>query len=105
MAVIDRYAELLAPCAQGSQQALAADRGEAMPAGREHLSVEVHVDVIPDRKVPRKPFVEIGVGLFYAAKSLVREDDTEPEGVVGCISFPELDPVARVEELAQGGQV
>jgi hypothetical protein len=84
---------------------LAADRGEAMPAGREHLSVEVHVDVIPDRKVPCEPLVESGVGLFNAAKRLVREDDTEPEGVVGRVPLPDVDPVARVEELDQGGQI
>jgi hypothetical protein len=65
----------------------------------------VHIDVIPDRKVPCEPLVESGVGLLNPAKSLVREDDTEPEGIVGRISLPDLDPVVRVEELDQGGQV
>jgi hypothetical protein len=105
LAVVDGHAELLAPGPQGSQQTLAADRCEPMPAGREHLSVEVHIDVIPDRKVPCEPLVESGVGLLNPAKSLVREDDTEPEGIVGRISLPDLDPVVRVEELDQGGQV
>jgi hypothetical protein len=35
--------------------------------------------------------------MFYAAKRLVREDDTEAEGVVGRVPFPNLDPVVRVE--------
>ncbi|GAC1642321.1 MAG: hypothetical protein NVS9B11_10660 [Candidatus Dormibacteraceae bacterium] len=69
------------------------------------MSVDVHVDVIPDRKVPCEPLVESGVGLLYAAKSLVREDDTEPKCVVGRIPLPDLDLVVTIEELDQGGQV
>ena len=105
LAVVDGHAELLAPRAQDRQQASAADGGEAMPAGREHLPMEVHVDVIPDRKVLREPLKEISVGLLDAAKRLIREDDAEPERIVGGVPLPDLDPVVRVEELDQGGQI
>jgi hypothetical protein len=102
---MDIHAELLAPRTQDRQQSLAADRGEAMSARCEDLAVEVHVDVIPDRKVPSEPFVEGGVSLFYATQRLVGEDDTEPEGVVGSVPLPDLDLVLRVEELYQGREV
>ena len=67
--------------------------------------MKVHVDVIPNRKVPCKPLVEIGVCLLDAAEGLVGEDDTEPEGVVGRVLLPDLDAVVRVEELDQCRQV
>jgi hypothetical protein len=67
-----------------------------MPARREHVSAEVHVDVIPDREVPGEQLVESGVGLLNAAKSLVGEDDAETEGVVGRVPLPDLDPMVRV---------
>jgi hypothetical protein len=67
--------------------------------------MEVHVDVVPDCKVPCEPFVEGCVGVFYAAQRLVREDDTEPECVVGSVPLPDLDLVVRVEKLNQGREV
>jgi hypothetical protein len=76
-----------------------------MPARREHVSAEVHVDVIPDREVPGEQLVESGVGLLNAAKSLVGEDDAETEGVVGRVPLPDLDPMVRVQELDKGRQV
>jgi hypothetical protein len=66
------------------------------------VPVEMHVDVIPDGKVPFESPVEGGVGLLYASQRLVREDDTEPKGVVGGIPLPNLDPVIWVEELDEG---
>jgi hypothetical protein len=68
---VDGHAELLAPCAQGRQQPLAADRGEAMPARSQNLPAVVDVDVIPNRKVMRQPFKEGGIGLLYAAQRFV----------------------------------
>jgi hypothetical protein len=65
----------------------------------------MHVDVIPDGKVLGELFVEAGVGLFNAAQGLVREDDTKTEGVVGRVPLPDLDLVARVEELDQRRKV
>jgi hypothetical protein len=67
--------------------------------------VKVHVDVIPDRKVPCKPSIEIRVGLLDAAEGLVGEDDAESKGVLGRVLLPDLDAVVRVEELDQGCQV
>ena len=65
----------------------------------------MHVDVIPDRKVLGELVVEGGVSVFYAAQRLVRKDDTKTEGVVGSVPLPDLDLVARVEELYQRRKV
>jgi hypothetical protein len=65
----------------------------------------VHVDVIPNGKVPCKPLVEISIGLFDAAEGLIGEDDSKPKGVLGRVLLPDLDAVVRVEELDQGRQV
>jgi hypothetical protein len=67
--------------------------------------MEVHVDVIPDRKVLSEPLIESSVGLLDAAKRLIREDDAEPERIVDSVPLPDLDPVVWVEEFDQGGQV
>jgi hypothetical protein len=61
--------------------------------------VVVHVDVVPDRKVFREPFVEARVGVLDAAECLVGKDDPEPKCVVRGISLPDLDLVLRVQQL------
>jgi hypothetical protein len=71
----------------------------------EDLPVEVHVDVVPDRKVLREALIEGGIGILDAAESLVGKDDPEPKSVVCGISLPDLDLVVGVEQLDQRRQV
>jgi hypothetical protein len=68
---MDGHAELLASGTQDRQESLAADRREAVPARREDLSVEMHVDVIPDGEINCEPLVKGGVGLFNTSQRLV----------------------------------
>jgi hypothetical protein len=103
--VVDADPEFLAPLAQDGQKPLAADRGEAVPAGRDHVSAVVDVDVVPDREIPREPLVERGVRLLDSTQSFVREHNTKPKRVVGSISLPDLDPVVGVEELYERRQI
>ncbi len=71
LAVVDGYTGLLAPLTQDRQQALPADGRKAVPARGEDLSVEMDVDVVPDRKVFRESFVESRVGMLDATEGLV----------------------------------
>ncbi len=103
--VVDVHPEFLAPLAQDGQQALAADRGKAVPAGRDHVAAVVDVDVVPDREIPRELLVERGVRLLDSPQSFVREHDPEAECVVGRVALPDLDPVVWVEELHERRQI
>ena len=97
--------EFLAPLAQDREETLPADGGEPVPAGREDLPAEVHVDVVPGRKVLGEPLEEGGVGVLDAAQRLVGKDDPEPKCVVGGVSLPNLDLVLWVQQLGQRRQV
>ena len=105
LAVTHVHAELLASFAQDREQALPADGRETVAAGREHLLLEVDVDVVPNGKAPGESLVEGRVGVLDSAQRLVGEDDAEPERVVSRIALPHLDPVFRVQELGQRRQV
>ncbi|HEX9099810.1 MAG TPA: hypothetical protein VF956_10025 [Candidatus Dormibacteraeota bacterium] len=61
--------------------------------------MEMHIDVVPDRKVLRESLIESGVGILDAAERLVGKDDPEPEGLVSGISLPDLDLVVWVQQL------
>jgi hypothetical protein len=102
---VEHHAGLFAFGAEDRQQPVAANGGETMSTRCEHLASVMHVNVVPDRKIPGELLKEARVGLLNAAEGLVREDDTESEGVVWGIPFPDLDQVARVEELDQRRQV
>jgi len=97
--------KFLALLAQDRQQPLPADGGEPMPTRREDLPPEMHVDVVPDREVLRKPLVESSVSIFDAAERLVGKDDPEPKGVVCSIALPDLDLVVWVQQLDQRRQI
>ena len=96
LAVVDADPGLLAPLTQDREQPLPADGREPVAAGGEDLSMEMDVDVVPDRKVLGEPLVEGGVGMFDASERLVGKNDPEAKGVIGGVSLPNLDLMLRV---------
>src|SRR5438132_1540260 len=105
LAVVDGHARLFASLAQDCEQPLPADCRKRVPSRGEDPAAVVNVDVVPDRKVFGEPLVESRVRVFDSSERLVREHDPEPERVVCCIPFPDLDPGAPVQKLDQCRQV
>src|SRR6266446_6613571 len=104
-AVMDGDSKLLASLTEDREQPLPADGGKPMTARGEDLPVEMHVDVVPDRKILREALVKGGVSMLDAAERLVGKDDPEPESVVCGISLPNLDMVFGVQQLDQRRQI
>ncbi len=103
--VVDADTEPLAPLTQDRQQPLPADGGKPVPARRENVAAEMHVDVVPDRKIPGQSLVETRVGVLDPAQRLVRKDNSEPKRVISGVPLPDLDLVLRIQQLDQGRQV
>ncbi len=99
------HAQLPAARLQDLQQPLARHRREAVPAAGDHLAAVVHVDVVPAGELRLHRAVHRRVGVLDAAERLVGEDDSEAEGVVGGVAFPDGDLVVRAELLGEGGEV
>jgi hypothetical protein len=99
------HAELRGPALQDVEQQLAAERGEAVAPGGQHLAAVVHVDLAPARE-PARDLRERGrVGRFDRVERLVGEDDAEAEGVVRRVALVDAHVVRRVELLDQEREV
>ena len=98
-------AQLARPALQDAEQLRAADGGEAVAVGADHLAAEVHVD-----RGPAGPGVgDRGEGrlvrVAQAAERLLGEHDAEAERGVGRVALDDDDLVARVGLLEQDREV
>ena len=92
-AEVHGHVERRAPRLQDLQQPTPAHRREAVPTAGDHLALEVHVDVVPDRELALHRRVDRGVRVLDAAERLVAEHDPEAERVVGRVALPHGDLV------------
>ena len=106
---VQRHVELAASLVEDLQEPAAAHRGEPMAAAGDDLSLEVDVDVVPDRELALHLREDHRVGVLDAAERLVAEHHAEPEGVVRGVPLPDRDLVllsgGRGQLLGEGREV
>lgn len=98
-------AEGAAAVVQDPQEPAAAEGGETVSAGGLAGASVDDVDVVPADEVGLEGRVDGRVGVFDAAECLVGEDDSEAEGVVGGVAFPDGDLAVGGEAFEEGGGV
>lgn len=96
------YPEGGAALVQDLQEPAAAQRREAVAAGRLGPAAVDDVDVVPPYEFGLEGPVDHGVGVFDAAERLVGEDDAEAECVVGGVALPDGDGALGVQALEEG---
>jgi len=95
---VDVDPEFLAPLAQDGQQALAADRGKAVPAGRDHVAAVVDVDVVRSESRESRS-VERGVRLLDSPQSSSENTTPKPNVSSAALRSQTSIRVVWIEEL------
>jgi hypothetical protein len=98
-------AELAGPPLEDAEQLGAADGGETVAVGADHLAAEVHVDRGPGRPCVGDRGEGRLVRVAQAAECLLGEHDAEAERGVGRVALEHHHLVARVRLLEQDREV
>ena len=87
------------------EQAAAGDGPEPDAAAAQHLAVDAHLDRVPGVGASQDLVVGCPVLLAQVAHRLLREDDAEPEGVVGPVALVNGHLVAGIAALDEHREV
>ena len=93
-AEVQGHAQLEAARLEDLEQTTPAHRRERVAAAGDHLTLEVDVDVVPDRELGLHLLEHHRVGVLDPAEGLVAEHDPEAEGVVRRVALPHRDLVS-----------
>src|SRR4051794_15096928 len=76
-----------------------------MPTAGDRLAAVVDIDVVPAGELALHRLMDRSVGVLDPTQSLIGEDHTEAERVVGGVSLPDGDLVIRAELLGQRREI
>jgi hypothetical protein len=104
------HPEVCRPVAKDVEQPDPAHGGEAVPAGGDHFTAVVDIDVVPAGELGLHRLVDRPIGMLDPAECLVGEHHTETEGVIGRVALPHGDLVGLAvtvcgELLGEGSKV
>ena len=105
MLVVQFDAEFRGAFLQDAEQGPPRDAAETVAAGRDHPTAEMDVDIVPMFEALDDPALRHRVAAAEGRQRLVREHDAPAERVVRPVALMDLDPMRRVGQLHQNGEI